>query len=119
MAIKSKITQKTLKTLEKITEGKLTLGTVISAIRQANGVSQVEGAEKLGISKQHLCNIEHDRKVVSPILAASYAKKLGYSQEQFIRLALQDMMDREGLAFTVEVTPKKHKRQDFSSWVSV
>jgi len=30
-------------------------------------------------------------------------EKLGYSQEQFIRLALQDMLDREGLKVTVEI----------------
>ncbi len=105
MNIKSKLTQKSLKKLEKITGTKLTLGKLIHAIRLADNLSQVEFAEKLGMSKQQLCDIEHNRKYISPKLAAWYAEKLGYSAEQFVRLCLQDMLDREGLALTVEVHP--------------
>src|SRR5438309_2367522 len=97
MSIKSKMTQKTLKNLEKIIGTKLTLGRLIWAIRQADEISQVDFAGKLHITKQHLCDIEHERKPVSPKLAAKYAKILGYSKEQFIRLSLQDLIDREGL----------------------
>ena len=60
-------------------------------------------AKKLNISKQHLCDIERGRKPVSPKLAAEYALKLGYSEKQFIRLALQDELDRAGLLFSVEI----------------
>ena len=55
-----------------------------------------------------LCDIEHNRKAISPKLAATYARKLGYSEEQFIRLAIQDIIDREGLNFSIEVIPKNH-----------
>ncbi len=111
MSIDSKLTQKTLKTLEKLAGTKLTLGKLLLAIRQADEMTQVAFAEKLDISKQHLCDIEHDRKSVSPQLAASYAEKLGYSQEQFIRLCLQDMVDRGGLDVIVEVTKKRGSRK--------
>jgi len=111
MTIKSKMTEKTLKEIEKIT-GKLTLGKLIWSIRQADEISQVDFAKKLDITKQHLCDIEHERKSVSPKLAARYAKILGYSTQQFIRLALQDLVDREGLNVQVEITQKKRGKQD-------
>jgi DNA-binding transcriptional regulator YiaG len=76
MSIKSKMTAKTLKEIEKITKTKLTLGKFIWAIRQADEISQIDFSEKLKITKQHLCDIEHGRKSVSPKLAAKYAKIL-------------------------------------------
>lgn len=103
MAIKSKMTEKTLKEMEKATGVKLTLSKLIWAIRKADGVSQVDFAKKLKISKQHLCDIEHDRKYITPKYAAKYAAILGYSKEQFIELALQDLLDREGLHVQVEI----------------
>ncbi|MEK7333830.1 MAG: helix-turn-helix domain-containing protein, partial [Candidatus Binatota bacterium] len=42
--------------------GELTFGGLIEAMRQAEEMSQVEFAAKLGISKQHLCDIEKRRK---------------------------------------------------------
>src|SRR5688572_29168072 len=101
MSIKSRITEKTLTALEKISGTSLTLGKLIWSIRQADEISQVEFARKLAITKQHLCDIEHDRKSVTPKLAARYAEILGYSQEQFIRLAIQDLLDRDGLSVQV------------------
>ena len=112
MSIKSQITKNTLVNIEKITKTKLTLGKLIWSIRKADAESQVDFADKLKITKQHLCDIEHDRKSISPKLAAQYAEILGYSKEQFIRLALQDMLDRDGLNVQIEVTlgfqKKKH-----------
>lgn len=101
----TKITTKTLKEIEKIS-GKLTLGKLIRAIRQADDISQVKFAKKLKITRQHLCDIEHERKPISPRLAAKYAIMLGYSPEQFIRLALQDLVDRDGLNVEVDITSR-------------
>ncbi|MGB6977427.1 MAG: helix-turn-helix transcriptional regulator [Gammaproteobacteria bacterium] len=106
MRIKSKMTEKSLKQLEKIVGSKLTLGRLLWAIRTSGEIAQVDFAENLGITKQHLCDIEHGRKSISPKLAASYAQKLGFSEEQFIRLSLQEIVDREGLNILVEVTLK-------------
>ncbi|MCK9583275.1 MAG: helix-turn-helix transcriptional regulator [Endomicrobiales bacterium] len=108
MSIKSKITADTLKTLEKITKNKLTLGKLLCAIREGEEIPQIKFAEMLGISKQHLCDLEHNRKCISPKLAANYAKKLGYSSEQFIQLALQDIVNRAGLCVTINVIPKSN-----------
>lgn len=109
MTINSKMTKKTLREIEKIT-GKLSLGKLMLSIRQADEKTQVEFAAKLHISKQQLCDIEHERKSVSPKLAARYASILGYSREQFIRLALQDLVDREGLHVQIEVTLKRRAK---------
>ncbi|OGO93227.1 MAG: transcriptional regulator [Coxiella sp. RIFCSPHIGHO2_12_FULL_42_15] len=97
------MTQKTLAKLEKITGAKLSLGKLIWAIRRGEELTQVDFAAQLGISKQQLCDIEHNRKSISPQLAAEYATKLGYSKKQFVRLALQDQLDRAGLHFNVDI----------------
>lgn len=82
------MTNDTLKLLEQISGTKLTLSKLINSIRLGEELSQVEFAAKLGISRQQLCDIEHDRKTISPKLAAQYATILGYSVQQFIRLSL-------------------------------
>jgi len=106
MSIENKTNKQTMKQIEKITGGKLTLGKLLLSIRECDEMAQVDFAEKLGCSKQHLCDIEHDRKSISPKLAANYAKVLGYSQEQFVRLALQNIVDRDGIKLVVEIRPK-------------
>lgn len=107
MTINSKMTQQALNSIEKITGAPLTLGKLLYAIREAEGLTQVQFGRKLGISKQQLCDIERDRKSVSPKLAAYYAEKLGYSKEQFLRLSLQGVVDRDGLDVIVEVKPRR------------
>ncbi|HEX4045194.1 MAG TPA: helix-turn-helix transcriptional regulator [Gammaproteobacteria bacterium] len=88
--------------LEKISGKKLTLGNLIWSIRTCDEISQIDFAEKLGVSKQYLCDLEHGRKSVSPKKAKEFAKKLGYSQEQFIVLAIQDALAHDGIYLKVE-----------------
>ena len=83
--------------------GKLTFGGLIEAMRQAEEMSQVEFAKKLGISKQHLCDIEKGRKFVSPERAARFARILGHSEQSFVALALQDIVNQGGLRLKVSV----------------
>ena len=52
--------------IEKISGEKLTLGRLLWAIRNADEITQVEFAGMLEISRQHLCDIEHNRKSISP-----------------------------------------------------
>jgi len=89
--------------LEKIGGGPLTIGKLLEAIRLGEEISQVEFAKSLGISKAHLCDIEKGRRGVSPERAVRWAEALGESAHQFIKLALQDSLNRAGLKFTVEV----------------
>ena len=94
---------KARRTLEKILGGPLTLGELLNAIRQGEGWSQTEMATRLEVSRSHLCDIEKGRKTVAPARAARFAAALGYSEAQFVRLALQDLIEDAGLMMTVEV----------------
>ena len=83
--------------------GELTFGGLIKAMRQADEMSQVEFARKLGVSKQHLCDIEKRRKFVSPERAAKFAKILAHSEKSFVALALQDIVNQSGLKLKVTI----------------
>src|SRR5271154_6987242 len=91
-----------MKFLEKLAR-ELTLSSLLTAIRQGEEMSQVEFAKLLGVSRQYLCDIEHGRRAVSPKSAAAFAKKLGYSPQQFVRLCLQDLVNRDGLKLKIDV----------------
>jgi transcriptional regulator with XRE-family HTH domain len=66
-------------------------------------MSQVDFAAHLGISRSHLCDIEKGRKTLSVSRAARFAKTLGYSEAQFVRLALQALVEESGLKLKVRV----------------
>jgi transcriptional regulator with XRE-family HTH domain len=89
--------------LEEISGQKLTLASFIRSIREGEEWSQVTLSEKLGVSRQYICDLEHNRRSVSPEMASKFAKDLGYSEEQFIRLSIQDSLDKIGLPFNVDV----------------
>jgi transcriptional regulator with XRE-family HTH domain len=99
----NKKSKETINRLEKLTGKKLSLGGLLLSIRQGEEMTQIEFSKKLGISKQYLCDIERGRRFISPKTAESFANKLGYSPEQFVRLCLQDMMDRDELHLIVSV----------------
>jgi plasmid maintenance system antidote protein VapI len=83
--------------------GPLTFGNMLWSIRMCDELSQTEFAEMLGVSRSHICDIEKGRKVVSPERAAKWGKILGYSDIQFVRLALQDQLDKAGVKMSVKV----------------
>lgn len=90
------------KYLEKIS-GKLTLGRAIRSIRLCEEESQTAFAKKLKVSTQYLCDLEHNRKNVSPKKAKKFAEILGHSPEQFIALAIQDSLDHDGIHMVIKV----------------
>lgn len=92
--------------LEELTGGPLTLGRLLAAIRLGDDITQTDFARKLKISKAHLCDIEKDRRSVSPLRASQWAKKLGYDPEQFIELSIQGDLEKNGLRYTVKLTPR-------------
>jgi len=91
------------KFLEKTLGSKLTLGELIHSIRVGDEMTQEEFAGLLDISKSHLCDIEKGRKVVSAERAYNFAKALGYSEKQFVKLALQQVLDNSGISLQVDV----------------
>lgn len=103
MTTKRNINQSVLNTLAGISGKKLTLGNLLWAIRKGEEMSQVEFAKELSITRQYLCDLEHGRRFASPKAAFVYAKILGYSSSQFVKLCLQDLMDRDGIHLIVDV----------------
>ena len=89
--------------LERMSGGNLTLGRLLNAIRLGEEKTLIEFSALLKVSSQYLSDLEHGRRFASPKAAVNYAKKLKYSPEQFLRLCLQDLLDREGLSMLVEV----------------
>lgn len=89
--------------LEDAAGGPLTFGGFLRAIRQGEEMTLASFAEQLGISRQNLCDIEQGRRSVSPARAAAWARVLGYSEAQFVRLALQDQISEAGLELRVSV----------------
>ena len=89
--------------LEKLNGGPLTFGQALAAIRLADELSLAAFAERLGISRTHLSDIEHGRRSVSLQRASEFATLLGYSEAHFVRLALQDQVRDAGLKLKVDV----------------
>ena len=89
--------------LEKLMRGPLTLGRALSGIRESEGESLAVFAQRLGVSRTHLSDIEHGRRSVSLQRASEFALALGYHQAQFVRLALQDQVRDAGLKLRVDV----------------
>jgi transcriptional regulator with XRE-family HTH domain len=89
--------------MEKILGGPLSLGMALEGIRKGEEMSQGEFAKKIGISQQKLCDLEKGRRHVSPKRAAQFAKKLGHPVEVFVKLALQDQVNQDGLKLKVSV----------------
>ncbi len=86
-----------LKKLESHIGEPVTLALYIRSLREAEGLTQQQFAEKLGISVQHLSNVENGRKQVSVERADAWARMLGFPEEMFVLLALQDQFERVGL----------------------
>ena len=101
----------TMNFLDSLVGEALTLGSLLQTIRETDELSQAELAARLGVSKSHLCDIEKGRKAVSPERASRFALELGYSEEQFVRLALQQMIEAAGLDFQVGLTHRGRTRR--------
>ena len=83
--------------------GPLSLGDVIMAMRTTEEISQTHFAAKLKISRANLCDIEKNRKLVSPERAARFAKHLGFPEKFFIKLAIDDLLRQSKLKYEVDL----------------
>lgn len=86
-----------VKFLEGLTGGPLSFGRLLHSIRLGEEKTLREFSKILKISAQHLSDIEHDRRFVSPERAARFANLLGYSEIQFVELSIQDQLNQSGL----------------------
>lgn len=84
-------------------DGIVTFGQKLNSFRLSEEKTQVEMAKILGISKQELCNIEKNRKMVSVERAKHFAKKLKMPPKLFVRYVLQDQLNSAGIKGRVEI----------------
>ena len=94
----------TMQFLESLAGGPLTFGRFVQSIRLGEELSLEAFAKQLGVSRTNLSDIEHGRRGVSVERAAQWAELLGYDQTQFVRLALQALLDEAGLPLLAQVT---------------
>jgi transcriptional regulator with XRE-family HTH domain len=83
--------------------GRLTLAKALKAWREADNVSQIQFAKKLGISVQSLCDLEKGRRIPTPVRAAKIAKKLGLPEMPMIQLSLRDSLFADGFKMNVKL----------------
>ena len=79
----------------------ISLGGFLRAHRMGEEMSQTDFAEFLGISKQRLSDLENNKGNVSIKLCKELADKIEVPAEWLASLALQDMINKEGLNLKV------------------
>lgn len=103
MSIRKNEKSEAVKFMEKVTGGPLTFARLIRAIRLCDEQTLAQFSKRLGISRQHLCDIEKGRKLVSPGRAIRFAKTLGYPDHLFVQLSLQAQLDEAKIPLIVDI----------------
>jgi transcriptional regulator with XRE-family HTH domain len=81
----------------------MTFGSLIHSLRISDEITQVELAKRVGVSKQFLSDVEHNRKDVGIAFAKKISDALGYSIEPLIELLIRDQLRRQHLNYIVEL----------------
>jgi len=76
---------------------------MLAACRRSREQSAAAFAARLGVSRQHLHQLETGQKGISPERAVRFARRLGQSETCFLQLALQDLADDSGVKSRVQV----------------
>tara|TARA_R110000868_G_scaffold117599_4_gene312164 strand:- start:8639 stop:8989 length:351 start_codon:yes stop_codon:yes gene_type:complete len=76
---------------------KYSVGQTFKALRICDEMTQTELAKKLKISRQHLCDIENDRKALSIERVVSLAKAVGYPAELFVYYHFRAQLQKVGI----------------------
>lgn len=89
--------------LQELNGGPLSFGQLLAALRESEEHSLSQFATRLGVSRQHLHQLEAGQKRVSPERAVRFARALGHSEIYFVQLALQDLVNDAGVTAHVVV----------------
>ncbi len=81
----------------------MTFGGLVHSLRMSDEITQVELAKRVGVSKQFLSDVEHNRKDVGIAFAKKISDALGYSIEPLIELLIRDQLRRQHLNYIVEL----------------
>lgn len=84
--------------------GNVSLPDVLESIREDLELSKTDMAKKLKVSKSYYGDFTNGRTVSFSVKkAAQWAKILGYPEQLFVKYALDDLLQRNELSFTVEI----------------
>lgn len=97
--------------LQEIIGEPLTFAGALAAYREGEGLSQVELAEKLETSRQHICDFEKGRRLPAPETAWKIAESLGLSGPQFAELVIREQLAKAGVFVSVRLTPERSKNR--------
>lgn len=81
----------------------MTFGGLVHSLRLSEEITQVDLAKRVGVSKQFLSDVEHNRKDVGIAFAKKLSDALGYSIEPLIELLVRDQLRRQHLNYIVEL----------------
>jgi transcriptional regulator with XRE-family HTH domain len=81
----------------------MTFGGLVRSLRLSDEISQVNLAKKIGVSKQFLSDVEHNRKDIGIEFAKKVSDALGYSIEPLIELLIRDQLRKQHLNYIVEL----------------
>ena len=87
--------------------GDMTFAKMLATFRFSQDWTQEEMGQKLGLSRQNVCDYEKGRKIPTASLAAKMAKKVGDIEAYWVKLALEDMLKKEKRSGLVEIKARK------------
>jgi DNA-binding XRE family transcriptional regulator len=97
------MTTRTKKFLKEINKTAFSFGVLLASLRKADEVTQVELADKVGVSKGLICDIEKGRRNASLELATQIANALGYPKEPVIKQIFEDQLREAKLKLKVKL----------------
>lgn len=83
--------------------GPLSFADLLISYREGEGLTQVDVAKKLGITKQRLCDFEKGRRLPNLRSAYEFGKRLAKHPETWVLVVIEDMLRREKLDIKVSV----------------
>jgi transcriptional regulator with XRE-family HTH domain len=87
--------------------GPITFAKLLSSYRISEGLSQVDLAKKLRLSKGNVCDFEKGRKIPSPAKAEEMAQILGDMPAYWVQIVIQDQLSANDLDYSVKIEPRK------------
>lgn len=86
---------------------KKTFGALVRNMRESDCVSQSELARRIGVTRQFLNAIEHEKRAGNIDFAVKVAEALGYPEDIFIEVCINDLLKRSGINKIVELKYQK------------
>ena len=90
--------------------GRLTIGRILKAWRENNGLSQDAFARKVGLSQTRLSELEIGRGWLPPENAHRVGARMGYSPGVMVAVSVEERLAKAGLRYRILAKPAGRKR---------